>query len=187
MSASRLVRQLEHEGYLDRGRSCLRLVRRRDLFRRWQASSARRVKEIGMRFLLRGDPDAELRKMMRKSHGALALFSAAEALHVGFVHGAPRHVYVAKLAAESLRAWKNLAPVNAGEEPDVVIRQAPAVQSIFRGAVRVDGVPVCDVLQVWLDVAAHPSRGQEQADHIGKRVLARVCQTTVEIPHLDDI
>lgn len=174
MSASRLVRQLDHEGFLDRGRPWLRLVRRQQLFRRWQASSVRRMKEVGMRFLLRGDPDVELRKMLRKSHGALALFSAAEALHLGFVHGAPRHVYVPRLSAESLRAWKNLGPANAGEEPDVLIRQAPPVQSIFRGAVRVDGVPVCDVLQVWLDVAAHPARGQEQADYIRKRVLGRV-------------
>lgn len=174
MSASRLVRQLDHEGYLDRGKPWLRLARRRELFRRWQASSARRVKEVGMRFLLRGDPDVELRKMMRKSHGALALFSAAEALHLGFVHGAPRHVYVPRLAAELPGAWKNLAPVNAGEAPDVIVRQAPAVQSVFRGLVRADGVPVCDVLQVWLDVAVHPSRGQEQAEYIRKRVLARL-------------
>jgi hypothetical protein len=32
----------------------------------------------------------------------------------------------------------------------------------------------CDVLQVWLDVAAHPSRGREQADMIRKRVLRHV-------------
>jgi hypothetical protein len=32
----------------------------------------------------------------------------------------------------------------------------------------------CDVLQVWLDVGSHPSRGREQADLIRKRVLQRV-------------
>ena len=30
-----------------------------------------------------------------------------------------------------------------------------------------DGVPVCDAIQVWLDVSMHPSRGKEQADLIG--------------------
>lgn len=176
MSASRLVRQLQHEGYLDPGRGWLHLVRREELFRRWQASSHRRVKEIRLRFLLRGHPDAELRKVLKRGGGALALFSAADALHLGFVHGAPRHVYVAKLDAVVAGQWKNLAPIAVGEEPDVIVRQAPAMQSVFRGAVRVEGVPVCDVLQIWLDVASHPSRGQEQADHIRKRVLAPVIE-----------
>jgi hypothetical protein len=31
-----------------------------------------------------------------------------------------------------------------------------------------------DVLQVWVDVAVHPSRGREQADLIRRRVLHRV-------------
>jgi hypothetical protein len=45
---------------------------------------------------------------------------------------------------------------------------------VFRGAVHAGGVAVSDVLQVWLDVSSHPSRGQEQANVIRKRVLERV-------------
>jgi hypothetical protein len=174
MSASRFVRQLEREGYLDPGASHLHLVRRPELFRRWQASSDRRVKEVPMRFVLRGDPKVEVRKMLKKGHGALALFAAAEALNLGFVHGVPPYVYVPRLDADALGAWKNLVATRAGEEPDVIVRQAPAPQSVFRGGVRVDGVPVSDVLQVWLDVSSHPSRGQEQAGFIKRRVLGRV-------------
>jgi len=33
-------------------------------------------------------------------------------------------------------------------------------------------VAVCDVLQVWLDVSAHPARGSAQAEEIRRRVLA---------------
>ena len=174
MSASRFVRQLEHEGYLDRAGPSLRLVRRQELFRRWQASSDRRVKEVPMRFILRGDPEVELRRMMKKAHAALALFSAAEALRVGFVHGVPPYVYVPRLDADALGALKNVVPIGPGEQPDLIVRQAPAVQSVFRGVVRPNDIPVSDVLQVWLDVSSHPSRGQEQADLIRKRVLARV-------------
>ena len=36
------------------------------------------------------------------------------------------------------------------------------------------GMAASDVLQVWVDVAAHPSRGREQADLIRKRVLRRI-------------
>ena len=174
MSASRFVRQLEHEGYLDRAGPFLRLVRRRELFRRWQASSDRRVKEVPMRFVLRGDPKLELRKMMRKAHAALALFSAAEALRLGFVHGVPPYVYLPRLDANVLGALRNVVPIGPGEQPDLIVRQAPAVQSVFRGIVQADDVPASDVLQVWLDVSSHPSRGKEQAEFIRKRVLARV-------------
>jgi hypothetical protein len=42
---------------------------------------------------------------------------------------------------------------------------------VFRASVLRDGVPVCDILQVWLDVAGHPPRGREQADEIERRAL----------------
>jgi hypothetical protein len=38
--------------------------------------------------------------------------------------------------------------------------------------VRHHGVPVADIVQVWLDVSNHPARGKEQAEQIWKRVLA---------------
>lgn len=63
-----------------------------------------------------------------------------------------------------------------GESPDVVVRQAPAPQSVFRGMVRPGGMVASDVLQVWVDVAAHPSRGRERADLIRKRVLRRIIE-----------
>ncbi len=44
--------------------------------------------------------------------------------------------------------------------------------AIFRAAVMRDGVPTADVLQCWLDVSHHPSRGVEQAEHLYRRVLA---------------
>lgn len=71
----------------------------------------------------------------------------------------------------SLAAWKNLRPCEPGESPDVVLRKASAPQSVFRGMVRAGDDVVSDVLQVWLDVAAHPARGREQADLIRQRVL----------------
>jgi hypothetical protein len=42
--------------------------------------------------------------------------------------------------------------------------------------VRPEGMGACDVLQVWVDVAWHPSRGREQADLIRKRVLHRLIE-----------
>ena len=174
MSASRLVRLLAREGYLDESDRSPRLVRREDLFKRWQASSSRRIREMPMRFLLRGDPKKELHRVLLSDGVCLALFAAAEALNLGFVHGVPPHIYVHRLHPASLPQWRNVAPADPGEVPDFILRQAPARQSVFRAAVKVDGKLVSDVLQVWLDVSANPSRGEEQADLIRLKVLDKI-------------
>jgi hypothetical protein len=119
---------------------------------------------------------APLERMLDSGRACLALFAAADALGFRFVHGVPPYVYVRRLSPASLSAWKNLVPVLPGEPPDVIVRQAPSPESIFRGVVRPRSVASCDILQVWLDVSAHPSRGQEQADLIRKRMLKSVIQ-----------
>lgn len=177
MSAFRFVQQLQREGYLHESGPPLRLVRRDDLFRRWQAAALRRVKEAPMRFLLRGsETRAPLQRLLDSGRACLALFAAADALGFSFVHGVPPYVYVRRLGPASLSAWKNLVPVAPGEPPDVIVRQAPSPESVFRGVVRPHGVASCDVLQVWLDVSAHPARGPEQADLIRRGLLNRVIQ-----------
>lgn len=176
MSAFRFVQQFQREGYLHESSPHLRLVRREDLFRRWQALSARSPREMAMRFLLPGDPQTQLRRILASGRACLALFAAADALRLGFVSGVPPYIYVQRIQPASLAAWKNLRAISIGEAPDVVVRQAPAPQSVFRGLVRPDGMAACDVVQVWLDVAAHPSRGREQADLIRKRVLHRLIE-----------
>lgn len=176
MSAFRFVQQLEHEGYLHESASYLRLVRREHLFSRWQALSARSPREVPMRFLLPGDRQAQLHRMLGSGGACLALFAAADALRLGFVSGVPPYVYVHRIQPGSLAAWKNLRACAPGEPPELIVRQARAPQSVFRGMVRPEGMPACDVLQVWVDVASHPSRGREQADLIRKRVLHRIIE-----------
>ena len=57
-------------------------------------------------------------------------------------------------------------------EADLFVRIPGNRESVFRGVVRKDGVPVSDILQVWLDVGQHPSRGKEQADLIWRKILS---------------
>ena len=170
MSAFRFVQQLQEAGYLHESASHLRLVRRAQLFEQWQAV-AKPMKEVPVRFLLAGDPRMQLRKMLDSGRACLALFAAADALKLGFVEGVPPYVYVQRIQPASLSAWKNVRPCAPGESPHAIVRQAPAPQSVFRGIVRRDGMASCDVLQVWVDVASHPARGREQAEHIRRRVL----------------
>jgi hypothetical protein len=176
MSAFRFVQQLGLHGYLHESAPFLRLVRRADLLERWQASAQRSGKELPVRFVLPGGARAQLRKMLGGDRACLALFAAADALKLGFVEGLPPYVYVQRLGRASVSDWKGLRLCEPGEVPGLILRAAPAPQSVFRGIVRPEGLAACDVLQVWLDVASHPARGREQADLIRKRVIQGVVE-----------
>ena len=189
MSAFRFVEELSKEGFLDSAAGRLRLVRLRVLMDRWAAASQRRVLEIPMRWVLhRGKralanalrsyephemvhPNLGGQQWMRRPRLCFGSFEAAEELGVGFVHGVKPSLYLERLNAEVL---KDLGLSGNAKEPeaDVQVRIPGNRECIFRGVVRRDGVPVSDILQVWLDVGQHPSRGKEQADLIWRRILS---------------
>jgi hypothetical protein len=195
MSAFRFVKQLRAEGFLDESGDSLRLVRIEQLMQRWQAANSR-WREIRMRWLIHNDESDALNSAVRSvrlyeapspkrrkiavpnsdkhiqpsNRVCVGLFSAAELLGLSFVHGAPRHLYV-EHAEDVLFHRLGLVPAEH-EQVDVYVRIPTARVAIFRAAVNVNGVLASDVLQVWLDVAAHPARGAEQAEEIWRRVLA---------------
>jgi hypothetical protein len=127
-----------------------------------------------MRFVLPGNPQGHIRKVLSAENTCLALYAAADALGYGFVHRVPPYVYTNRLDATQLTQWDNLRPCHPGETTDIIIRQAPAPQSVFRGVIQAKGLPASDILQVWVDVASHPSRGREQAALIRRHVLDRI-------------
>lgn len=171
MSAFRFVRQLQLEGHLDEAAPYLSVVRREELFSRWQTSSSARVEEVPMRFLLGGETRSALHRLAAGEDACLGLFAAADALGLGLVSGVPPHIYVPRLEVARVAAWTDVRPVGPGEPPDFILRRARAAQSVLRGVVRPSGVASSDVLQVWLDVSSHPARGREQAALIRRRVL----------------
>jgi hypothetical protein len=194
MSAFRFVEQFSKEGFLESGSGRLRIVRSRELMNRWLAASQRRVLEIPMRWVLHKGKEAmenALRSYVSpgtmQSRGArksdapslfsprprlcLGLFEAAEAMGVGFVHGVKPYVYLERMSPDVVREL-GLSGNGAEEQADIYVRIPGNRESVFRGAIRKDGVPASDILQVWLDVAEHPSRGREQADLIWRKILA---------------
>lgn len=177
MSGSRFVRQFMLEGFLENSHGHLALVRRPELFRRWQSAVAMAApREIPVRALLNGSAEREMQRLMAHGRACLALFAAADALRLGFVRGVAPHVYVEHLDDMISAASKYVEAVGPAEMPDFILREADAPRSIFNGAViarsgRV-GTQVCDVIQAWLDTASHPARGQEQAEQIQNRALA---------------
>lgn len=173
MGAFRFVQQLREEGFLEVSPR-LKLVRQYELMERWKASAVRPSPELKARFLLGGAGLAQIRKAVSGHDACLGFHAAADALHLGHVQGVPPYIYVRRLPRSPRERWKELVPVGPGEAFDVVLKQARARESVFRGAVSVNGVSVSDVIQVWLDVSAHPSRGREQAELIWDKVFRRV-------------
>jgi hypothetical protein len=182
MSAFRFVRQLRQEGFLDSDSEILRLVRREELMRRWQAAQLRPAPELALRWIISAKIDRQLPaalhayavypgvKQRLPPRACLGLFAAAESLGMGFVHGVPPYFYLEKLEREVLSRL-GLSPAGAEHAPDVFVRIPVSRESVFRGAVEPEGVPVADILQVWLDVSSHPARGAAQAEEIRRRVL----------------
>lgn len=193
MSASRFVRQLSNEGFLDNRKGHLGLVRVEELLERWRGASYKSVREVRARWILRGgenqlpsaaasyasrrDAKSSPPKRSRRPHPmsslprvCVGLFGAAELLGVGFVRGVASHLYIERVDAEALRQL-GLSLEDAERNPDVHLRISENKESIFRPVVRHAGIPVSDIVQIWLDVANHPARGKEQAEQIWKKVL----------------
>jgi hypothetical protein len=196
MSAFRFIEQFSKAGFLEEEQEGLRVVRSEELMTRWLASNQRSVSEIGVRWILRGKKNAlwdavrsyvSSQKKQPRKHGhshdqpyevnrqraCLALFTAAEALGLGFVYGVRPYLYLDRIEPKLLEKL-GFSANSIEVDPDVYVRVPWNDESVFRAVVVNDGVPACDILQVWLDVAQHPSRGKEQADLIWRRILAPV-------------
>ncbi|HEY3381346.1 MAG TPA: hypothetical protein VGK32_06220 [Vicinamibacterales bacterium] len=188
-SASRLVRYLNQEGWLDEV-APLRLVRIPELLRRWRAPYVRPPRDMKMRWLIPGkpgqlllalgryqasglahdEPDRVQRVEQRHPRACLGLFSAANALGFGHVHGVPQHLYLEHPDPFVLEAM-GLVRANVGEPVHVIVRIPRWPESVFRGAVDRKGVLASDIVQIWLDVSEHPARGAEQAKEIWMRAF----------------
>jgi hypothetical protein len=179
-SASRFVAYMKREGWLAVDERRVELLRLEELMRRWSAFNAKPVQEIRAKWLLPAkDPVAQLDRGMAALHerggadgsrACVALFAAAERLGYAHARGVMQHVYYDGDPGWVLEAL-GAVPALENEGADMALRRPAFRESTFRGMVVRDGVPVSDVLQVWLDVASQPARGQEQAEHMWRRVI----------------
>lgn len=177
MSASRFLQGLRRSGFLDESGGRYQIVRWADLLERWAAAVEEKAADVPVRWIIRRDAawlESALRACQGKPKGgtrcALGLFAAADVLRHGFVSGIAPHIYMERFDPEAL-AELGLTPATEGGRADAYLRVPPFREAVFRAAVNRDGLPVSDILQVWLDVRRHPSRGREQAELIWRRLL----------------
>lgn len=190
MSAPRLVNQLKTEGFLDVRGNHFQIVRSSELPERWVSANRQMARDIPLRWILKkGETQffasvakyaaannvMPMRKARARSRPAksplrccVGLFADADALRVR-----PRRA-AATLSGESrvLSASETVAFGWGFRTPSGRLRPVPSSKkAIFRAAVIRVGLPVSDVLQVWLDCSAHSARGREQADQIRRCIL----------------
>ena len=193
MSGSRLVNQLGGEGFLDKQSEQIQIVRADELLERWVSASRTMSQDVPARWIVKKDEKqffasvanyaaesrAELPPKPKVRRGritkaeprcCIGLFAAADALGIGFVRGAPPHLYLERLDLDVLERL-GLSVEDSDRRADIYIRIPSNREAIFRPSVLRDGLPVSDALQVWLDTSAHPARGREQAGEIRRRVL----------------
>ena len=192
MSAVRFVHRLNDEGFLHERRDYLKLVRVEELLERWVSANREAFAQFPARWIIERSeeqlsaslaghsgegndlPTPKRRgsnlNVRAKVRCCLGLFAAADALGFGFVRGVPPHIWMEKLDPDVLRHFGLKADDSLGP-PDVYVRVPSNREAVFRAATTADGVPVSDVLQIWLDVSTHPARGRAQADVIRKRAL----------------
>ena len=194
MSAFRLIRQLTEEGFLEESHGGLRMVRIEELMQRWLAAHQGSGREIPVRWIISGGKDQlslALRSYISRAEGrplhskdsragrlvnaapsvCIGLFGAADLLGYGFVRGALPHLYLKHPDANALKQL-GLSAQDAERRPDIYLRIPRKGEAIFRAAVNRNGLPVSDILQVWLDVSSHPVRGKEQAAQIWRQILS---------------
>ncbi|MFP3603752.1 hypothetical protein [Paraburkholderia sp. SIMBA_053] len=136
----------------------MRLVQRRRLAERWKAAYQKPVVSLNMKFVNPGfEPQAQLEKLLQREEAIGGLFYAAKILGFDHVHGAGPAVWVSGF--DSALAWRGLRPALEGECADVILRQHAYPRSLTRGAVQVGNVRVSHIIQTWLDVSAHATRG----------------------------
>lgn len=183
VTANRFLHVLKEMGFLDTTEDVLQIIRHKELFLRWRAAANESRNEVALRFMWRSELPSQFQSMLEdpSADAILGLFGAAEAMGLHHVNGVHQYVYVPRLSLVNLDEgpWDALTLAPEGTVPDFYLRQSPAPISISKGAVRKGAKRYTDVIQTWLDVSFHPSRGQEQANLIQEKYLRNLFE-----PHL---
>jgi len=176
-SVSAFVRKAEREGFLKRRHGELVIRHHQELLDDWShALKNRGRRAIGLRFLYPDEPEEEFMGKLRSYCQEQDAMPVAIGGHLGcHLLGLGRsnvrkaRLYAGKAFEEVLSAL-DLVEDDSESSPLSLLVQ-PSRDSVFRCAVDVEGVPVCDVLQCYFDVRFSYARGREQADYLYERIL----------------
>jgi hypothetical protein len=175
-SAALFLSAFAREGFVERTRAGLLVVRRRELLDAWRVAARSRSVPVGMRWVIA--PDDPIQALARtigqlreqSVAAAVGLHAACELLGHGFVRGVQPTLYVERFDRSALNKL-GLTVAEGARAPDVFVNVPLAPRSCFSGCVERNGAQVTDVIQCWLDTAWHPARGEEQAQLLWDEVI----------------
>jgi len=180
-AVSSFVMKAEKAGFLKRIPSGFVVLRHQDLLDEWfYVAKHRRKEDIGLRFLYGEEsPDRlveKIRKYCRKAGKdneapplAVSHHLACHLMNVGRSNVMFARIY-ANRPVEQIMVALDLAPDDSAD-PRLSLAIPPLSQSLRASCVVCDGVPVCDILQCYLDVRSSMARGSEQAEYILDKIL----------------
>ncbi len=170
VTAFRFVRSFVDSDFL-RTEPELRVVRRAELIRSWQAwYTHRHGVRTPVRWTLgRPGPTARVFARAGPTRYAVTGFAACEAL--GALHASYLHpeVHIDGPLAAACRQW-NLERCTPADAHFTLI-ESPLKEAIFRGCATRKETTVVDPLQAAFDASMHAARGREQAEFVFQHVL----------------
>jgi len=94
---------------------------------------------------------------------------------LGIKHSSARSIHIyfwgnGATVANSL----GLVPAESPGEANLFLVEPKYPRSVFGGRVMKGGIPVCDILQCYLDLYNLPDRGREQADFVFETILTKM-------------
>jgi hypothetical protein len=176
-SVSAFVIKAEQEGFLKRGPQGFLIQNHQELLDDWSYTLKNRARRsVGFRFLYPDEPEEKflrkLRLFCREQEAMPVVVGGSLGCHLlGLARSNVRNarLYAAIAIEKVLSALDLVEEKSESSHLSLIVR--PAKDSVFRCAVRVNGVPVCDILQGYFDVRFSYARGREQADYIYERIL----------------
>lgn len=181
-AVSSFLSRAERGGFLKRDAGRLTVINHRELLEDWMhASKHMRRQVIGVRPLYKEPSDEGLLRQIRDYCSpsqqdnavppvVVSSHLACHLLGLGRSNQRSAQLHVAGRSVSEVMEALELVPA-AEQQTALTIVTDGLADSVHRGCVLVDGVPVADALQCYLDVRLSHARGYEQSDYIYERVL----------------
>jgi hypothetical protein len=181
-AVSSFLSRAERLGFLKRDAGRLTVINHRELLEDWMyASKHMRRQILGVRPLYGEPSEEELLRQLREycsrerldngvSPVVVSSHLACRLLGLGRSNQRVAQLRVAGRPVPEVMEALDLVPAAEGQAVLEMVADGLS-DSAHRGCVRVDGVPVADALQCFLDVRLSHARGYEQSEYIYERVL----------------
>ncbi len=177
-AVSQFVQRAEIGGFLRRSPDGLRMVNHRELLEDWSyAVKHRPPKSVPVRHLHGREPEDRFLSRIREyckagQHQSPVCIGSHLGCHLLGLGRSNNREMVLHVNGSIESIMNDLDLIPASREQAQLRLVVPAFRpAVFNGCVTIEGLPVTDALQCYLDVRTSPARGREQAETIYERVF----------------